>query len=99
MNILTLLIFTPVLFGFIIMVLPSGWRGSFKYITLLATLLQLGMSVWIYCHFKTGVAYSGINHESQFQFVQKVPWVNLDLAALGKMQIVYFVGLDGISIS
>src|SRR5258708_21229394 len=99
MNILTLLIFTPVLFGFIIMVLPSGWRNSFKYITLLATLLQLGMSVWIYCNFKTGAAFSGVTHESQFQFMQKLPWVNLDLGPLGKMQIDYFVGLDGISIS
>jgi len=80
------------------MMLPSRWRGSFKYITLLATLLQLGMSVWIYFHFKTGAAYSGISHETQFQFIQKVPWVNLDLGALGKMQIDYFVGLDGISI-
>ncbi len=99
MNILTLLIFTPVLFGIIVMAVPSRYRASYKYITLLATLVQLAMSVWIYCNFKTGAAFSGINHESQFQFVQKLPWVNLDLGPLGHMQIDYFVGLDGISIS
>ena len=64
MNILTLLIFTPMLFGFIIMIMPSTLRASFKYITLLATLLQLGMSVWIYCNFKNGAAFGGISHES-----------------------------------
>jgi NADH-quinone oxidoreductase subunit M len=99
MNILTLLIFTPMLFGFIIMIMPSTLRASFKYITLLATLLQLGMSVWIYCNFKNGAAFGGISHESQFQFVQKLPWVNLDLGSLGRMQIDYFVGIDGISVT
>lgn len=99
MNILTLLIFTPILFGFIIAVLPSGWRSSFKYITLLATLIQLGISVWIYCNFKTGAGFGGINHEDQFQFMQKLPWINLDLGTMGKMQIDYFVGIDGLSIA
>jgi NADH-quinone oxidoreductase subunit M len=99
MNILTILIFTPILFGFIIALLPSAWRGSFKYITLLATLIQFGICVWIYCNFKTGVAFGGVNHESQFQFMQKLPWINLDLGAMGKMQIDYFVGIDGISIA
>jgi hypothetical protein len=54
MNILTLLIFTPVLFGFIILLLPSSMRASFKYITLFATLVQLGLSIWMYMNFKTG---------------------------------------------
>ncbi len=99
MNILNLLIFAPVLFGFIIAVMPSGWRASFKYIALFTVLLQLGISIWLYCNFNNGVAYGGVNHESQFQFLQKVPWINLNLGTLGKMQIDYFVGVDGISIA
>ena len=99
MNILSLLIFAPILFAFIIAVLPSAWRASFKYLTLLATLVQLGMSIWIYCNFKTGAAFGGINHEAQFQFMQKLHWINLDLGSLGRMQVDYFVGIDGISVS
>ena len=99
MNILTLLIFTPILFGLIIALLPSSMRGSFKYIALLATLVQLCMSVWIYLNFKTGPAFGGVMHQEQFQFVHKLPWINLDLGALGKMQIDYFVGIDGISVT
>ena len=72
MNILTLLLLIPVLFGFIVAVLPSDWRNSFKYITLAATLVQLGLSIYLYCHFKTGAGYGGINHAGQFQFVQKL---------------------------
>lgn len=99
MNILTLLIFIPILFGVVIAVMPSKWRAGFKYITLLATLVQLGMSIFIYCHFKTGAAFGGVNHEAQFQFMQKLPWINLDLGPAGKMQIDYFVGIDGLSIA
>lgn len=99
MNILTLLLLIPVLFGALILALPSAWRASFKYLTLLATLIQLGICIWMYVHFKTGPAYAGINQESQFQFMQKVPWINLNLGTMGKMQIDYFVGIDGISIT
>jgi NADH-quinone oxidoreductase subunit M len=99
MNILTLLIFTPILFGLLILLLPSSMRASFKYITLFATLLQLCFSVYIYLHFQTGASYAGISHEGQYQFVQKLPWISLDLGTLGKMQIEYFVGIDGISVT
>lgn len=99
MNILTLLIFIPLLFGLIIAVLPGRMRESFKYITLLATLVQLCMSVYLYLNFKNGVDFSGVINEGQYQFVQKLPWINLDLGSLGKMQIDYFVGIDGISIT
>ncbi len=99
MNILTILIFIPLLFGLVIAVLPSSLRGSFKYITFAATLVQLCMSVWIYLQFKAGPAFGGIMHEDQFQFVQKLPWINLNLGSMGKMQVDYFVGIDGISIT
>jgi NADH-quinone oxidoreductase subunit M len=99
MNILTILIFIPLLFGLFIALVPSKWRNSFKYITLAATLTQLGISIWIYLNFKNGPAYGGIMHEDQFQFVQKLPWINLNLGGMGKMQIEYFVGIDGISIT
>jgi NADH-quinone oxidoreductase subunit M len=95
---LTLLIFLPILFGVIILLLPSSMRASYKYLTLLATLLQLGISIWLYLNFKTGSAFGGIDHEAQFQFMQKLPWISLNLGNMGAMQADYFVGIDGISI-
>jgi len=99
MNVLTLLIFIPLLFGLVIALVPSQYRGSFKFITLGATLVQLCISIWIYLHFQNGAAFGGIMHEDEFQFVQKLPWINLNLGTLGKMQIEYFVGIDGISVT
>jgi NADH-quinone oxidoreductase subunit M len=99
MNLLTTLIFLPIAFGLVIMLLPSNWRAGFKYITLFATLLQFGISLFIYANFKTGTGFGGVNQESQFQFVQKLHWINLDLGPMGKMQIDYIVGIDGLSIA
>ncbi|HTI57847.1 NADH-quinone oxidoreductase subunit M [Mucilaginibacter sp.] len=99
MNILSLLIFIPLLFALAIIVLPSSMRAGFKYITLLATLVQLGISIWMYLHFQTGGHFGGVNNEAQFQFVQKIPWIDLSLGNMGKMQVDYFVGIDGISIT
>ncbi|PJJ84480.1 complex I subunit 4 family protein [Mucilaginibacter auburnensis] len=96
--ILTLLIFIPLLFGVVIALIPSDWRRTFRYITLLATLVQLGISIFIYLNFKTGHEFAGVTNEAQYQFVQKVPWINLNLGTLGTMQIDYFVGIDGVSL-
>ncbi len=97
-HILTLLIFTPVLFGVLLLLLPDSVRNSFKYITLSATIIQLVLSGWLYFNFKTGASFSGINHESQYQFAEKASWISLNLGSLGKMQIDYFIGVDGFSI-
>ena len=99
MNLLTLLIFFPLVIGLLIAVLPSAWRNSYKYITLFTAIAQLAVSLILYFNFKSGAANAGINHENQFQFMQKLSWINLDLGGAGKMQIDYFVGIDGISIT
>ncbi|OCX54124.1 oxidoreductase [Mucilaginibacter sp. PPCGB 2223] len=98
MNILSLLIFSPLLFGLLVLVLPDSLRNLFRYITLFATLLQLVLSVWLYIHFKTGPNFAGISNEGQYQYVEKVHWIGLNLGGMGKMQIDYFVGVDGVSI-
>jgi NADH-quinone oxidoreductase subunit M len=98
MNILTLLIFSPILFGLIILMLPTGYRNIFRYLALFATLLQLGISILLYLNFKTGAAYAGVANEGQYQFVEKLHWIGLNLGGMGRMQIDYFVGVDGISI-
>lgn len=97
-HILTLLIFTPVLFGILLLSLPGSMRNSFKYFALSATIIQLVLSGWLYFHFQTGASFSGINHAGQYQFAEKASWISLNLGSLGKMQIDYFIGVDGISI-
>ncbi len=87
MNMLTLFIFIPALFGLLILVLPDNLKQTFKYITLAATLIQLALGIYLYLNFKTGAEFAGINHEQQFQFVQKLPWISLNLGNAGRMQV------------
>ncbi len=98
MHILSLLIFTPLIFGVLLLLLPSSLRNSFKYLALAATLVQVVLSGWMYFHFKTGASFTGINHADQYQFAEKASWISLNLGSLGNMQIDYFVGVDGLSI-
>lgn len=97
-HILTLLIFTPLLFGLVLLLLPVSLRNSFKYVALAATLVQVVLSGWLYFHFQTGASFSGINYINQYQFAEKASWISLNLGSLGNMQIDYFVGVDGLSI-
>ncbi|RYE19295.1 MAG: NADH-quinone oxidoreductase subunit M, partial [Sphingobacteriaceae bacterium] len=97
-HILTLLIFTPLVFGIVLLLLPFSLRNSFKYLALTATLVQVGLSGWLYFHFQTGASFTGINQETQYQFAEKVSWISLNLGSLGKLQVDYFVGVDGLSI-
>jgi len=95
MSLLTILIFLPLFAGLLILLLPASWKQSFKYMALGVSLVQLLLSAYIYLNFDTRLP--GVNVESQFQFVEKLPWIGLDLGSLGRLQIDYFLGLDGFS--
>ncbi|HEY1062360.1 MAG TPA: NADH-quinone oxidoreductase subunit M, partial [Daejeonella sp.] len=95
MNLLSILIFLPIVAALLILVLPSGYQQRFKFISLGVSLIQFILSVFIYTRFNSAVA--GINREEQFQFIEKLPWIRLDLGGIGKLEIDYFLGIDGLS--
>ena len=79
----------------IILILPSGFQNRYKHISLGVSIIQLLISGYIYFNFDKQLG--GISRESDFQFVEKVNWIGLDLGTLGRLQIDYFVGIDGLS--
>ncbi len=99
MGLLTVLIFIPLLFGFIILMMPSKFDKSFKYISIAVSLLQLIIASYIWMNFKTGVEYGGVNQESQYQFIEKAEWIRLNAGSMGQLQIDYFLGIDGFSVT
>jgi len=80
--ILSILIFTPLLSGLVILMLPASRRDLVRGISLAAASLMLALSVVAY--FSYDIAAGG------YQFIEKAPWV----PALG---ISYYLGVDGIS--
>lgn len=96
MSLLSLLIFFPLLAGSLILVLPSAQRDSYKYIALGTVALQILLSSYIYLNFD-GNIFTGIATQANYQLVERLSWISLDLGSLGKLQIDYFLGIDGFS--
>nr|WP_242920697.1 NADH-quinone oxidoreductase subunit M [Pontibacter liquoris] len=67
-----------------------------KAAALLGALAQLVLAVFLYFRFD-GAALA--NGQQGYQFAEKLHWIGFSLGTLGRFQIDYFVGVDGISIS
>lgn len=80
--ILSVIIFTPLVAGLVILLLPAGRKTEVKATALAAALLSFLLSLWVY--FSYDFTAGG------YQFLEKAPW----LPALG---IQYYLGVDGIS--
>lgn len=96
MGILSILIFLPLVATALILAIPSTAKSSYKYIALGITLLQFGLSLYLYGNFKPELA--GVNDAAAYQFVEQLPWIRMNLGAIGQLEIDYFVGVDGISL-
>lgn len=99
MGLLSLLIFLPLLFGAVILLLPSRLDKNFKYISLVLSLLQLALATYVYLGFQTGLGTGGVNNIAEYQFAEKVEWIKLNAGSFGTLQIDYFVAVDGFSVA
>ena len=94
---LSLLIFLPLIAALLILVLPSRFQQHYKYITLGVSVIQFILSLFIYLKFNSSTLAAGINKESQYQLLEKLPWIRLNLGNIGNLEIDYFLGIDGLS--
>jgi len=96
MGLLSIFIFLPLLAALLILAMPASARGAYKHIALVFTVLQFLLAGWLYARFDP--ALPGIDSVDGFQFVEQLPWIRLKLGGIGRLEIDYFVGLDGISL-
>jgi len=95
--ILTLLTFIPVIGMIIVLTLPKEKTIYVKYTALLATFLQVILSVVLLMNYNYSAA--GVFDEKSFQFIEKFRWIEINgLSWLGTLKIDYFLGVDGISV-
>jgi len=83
-NVLTWMIFLPVLGAAVVLCLPRNAATLIKSVAAAFTVPPLLMAVWLYQNFDRTT--------SDMQFVTKVPWIE-------SFNIQYFIGVDGISIT
>lgn len=94
--ILSSLIFFPLLAALVVLLLPLRLQKLIKTVTLLGTLGQMVLAIWLYVQFDGAAASNG---QQGYQFVEKLNWIGFSLGTLGRFQIDYFLGVDGISVS
>jgi NADH-quinone oxidoreductase subunit M len=85
----SLLLFTPLLAAFVALFIPVTSGNAFRYLTLLANVVQVFLLVTIL------VSY---DPKAGLQFVEQQPWITLDLGSWGTLKATYFLGLDGLSL-
>lgn len=80
--VLSVIVFTPVVFGALIFLIPKERKTEIRMAALAAAFIAMVLAVWVYISYDTAVG--------GYQFVERYQW----LPALG---ISYYVGVDGIS--
>ncbi|MBD1420233.1 complex I subunit 4 family protein [Sphingobacterium chuzhouense] len=96
MGLLSILIFLPLVATLLILALPSSAKATYKYVALGFTFLQFGLSLYLYGNFDATLG--GIQQLDAYQFVEQLAWIRMDLGAIGKLEIDYLIGVDGISL-
>ncbi len=100
---LSLIVFLPIIAGLVILAVPSSQKQIIRIVSLLAALAQGVLAVLIWRGYDP--ALPGITAGptgsplGSFQFVEKIPWISLNLGGFGSLNIEYFLGVDGISIT
>ena len=91
-NLLSWLIFIPLLTAAVIVLLPQRLAGIYRYLALAATSINLVLGGWLYLHFRQNIASGDL-------LSVRLSWFTLDLGGLGTWAADYFVGVDGLSIT
>ncbi|ACF45897.1 MAG: NADH-quinone oxidoreductase subunit M [Prosthecochloris sp.] len=100
---LSLIVFLPIIAGLIIVAVPSSQKQVIRLVSLFAALGQCVLAYFIWQGYDPSmpgiIAGPGGSLDGSFQFVERLPWISLDLGNLGSLNIEYFLGVDGLSIT
>ncbi len=100
---LSLIVFLPIIAGLVILAVPSSQKQIIRIVSLLAALAQGVLAVLIWRGYDPALpgitAGVGGSPLGSFQFVEKIPWISLNLGGFGSLNIEYFLGVDGISVT
>lgn len=96
-GILTWIVFIPIAGAAVVLLLPDRKHGAIRWTAAAATGIQVFLAGVIYTHFDR--AQAGINEAGSFQFIEKFSWITVESVPwVGRIEIDYFLGLDGLSV-
>ncbi len=94
--ILSYIFLFPVLVAIAMLFIHSEATSVFRRLALSATSVQLVLSILLFIQFDRDTSIS--TWSGAFQFVEKLDWITMKLGSIGKLNIDYFLGVDGISL-
>ncbi|MDZ7717642.1 MAG: NADH-quinone oxidoreductase subunit M [Balneolaceae bacterium] len=96
-GILTWLVFIPIVGMAAVLLIPGKNENAIRWTAAVSTGIQLVLAVIIFSVFdRTKI---GINEAESFQFVEHLSWITVDSVPwVGRIEITYFLGLDGLSV-
>lgn len=97
-GILSWITFLPIVGMILVLFIPKQNESAMKWTAAAFTFLQVVLAVMIYFNFNRGML--GINTAEGMQFVEKATWIDIkSVPWFGRIQIEYFLGVDGLSIT
>jgi NADH-quinone oxidoreductase subunit M len=94
---LTWITFLPIIGMIVILLIPKQAREAMKWTAAGVTFLQVVIAVLIYMNFNYNLG--GINTPEGMQFKESMKWIDIkSVSFIGRLQIEYFLGVDGISV-
>src|SRR5512141_39961 len=95
-GILSWITFLPIVGMVLVLAIPKGNERIVKWTALAVTGFQVVMAALL--TMRSDTALAGINNASTMQFVEKARWIDIPGASwVGRIQIDYFLGIDGLS--
>ena len=82
-HLLNIVIFLPLVFAALVLLLPQGEHGQIRTVTLIGMLVDLVFGVWAYARYLPG--------GPEFQLEYRVPWFT-------EFGLSYHVGMDGLGL-
>ncbi len=96
-GILTWIVFLPIVGMLIVLLLPNEQKNAIRWTAATVTGLQLVLAVVVTMIFDRTAL--GINDSNSFQFVEQFRWIVVEAVPwVGKIEIMYFMGIDGLSV-
>ncbi|RCK74457.1 MAG: NADH-ubiquinone oxidoreductase chain M [Ignavibacteriae bacterium] len=97
-GILSWITFLPIVGMIIVLMLPKNKWNAIRWTSAIFTGIQVVLAVVIFANYNR--ALPGVNDINSFQFVEKVNWITVQsFPWVGKVDIDYFVGIDGLSVA
>jgi len=100
---LSLIVFLPIIAFVIVLAIPGSQKQIIRIVSLAAAIAQGILSVILWQGYdKTMpgiIAGSNGNVNETFQFVERLDWISLNFGRFGTLNIEYFLGVDGLSIT